>query len=222
MLLQRSNVDILGLLGKRRSIRVYKPDPVPKDVLQKILQAGQMAPSACNKQNWKFIVIDDENIKQSITDMGGAIFIKKAPVGILVLYDNRTQNIEYHDHIQSGAAAIQNMLITASELGIGACWVCHLPPKRQLRKLLDIPWHFDPIAYIPMGYPNCLLPNRPRKGRIEDLVSYNKFNVAGPVPKRSLKLVVRIMIIKVYYLLPLGLKKKLIPLIDKTFVTKFE
>jgi nitroreductase len=222
MLQQRNNVDILEILGKRRSIRIYKTEPVPKDILQKILQAGQMAPSACNKQNWKFIIINDESIKQTITDMGGAIFIKKAPVGILVLYDRRTQNIEYQDHIQSAAAAIQNMLITASELGIGACWVCHLPPKRQLRKLLDIPWYFDPIAYIPMGYANCVLPNRPRKCEIENLVSYNKFSSAEPVPKRSIKLIIRIIIIKMYYLLPLGLKKKLLPFIDKTFVTKFE
>lgn len=215
-------MDILDLLGKRRSIRVYKPEPVPEAILKKILAAGQMAPSACNRQNWKFIVIDDDSIKQTITDLGGAIFIKKAPVAILVLYDNRTQNIEYQDHIQSGAAAIQNMLLTASELGIGACWVCHLPPKRQLRKLLDIPWHFDPIAIIPMGYPKSLLHNRARKHALEELVSYNKFNLYGPVPKRSIKLIVRIMIIRMYYLLPLGLKKKLMPFIDKTFVTKFE
>ena len=84
---------ILDVLGRRRSIRIYKPDPVPEDVLTEILKAGQMAPSACNKQNWKFIVIDDDKIKQTLVDMGAAIFIKKAPVGILVLYDNRTQNI---------------------------------------------------------------------------------------------------------------------------------
>jgi nitroreductase len=215
-------VTILEILGRRRSIRIYKPDPVPEDILLKILKAGQMAPSACNKQNWKFVVIDNDEIKQTLVDMGAAIFIKKAPAGILVLYDNRTQNVEYLDYIQSGAAAIQNMLITASELGIGACWVCHLPPKRQIRKLLDIPWNFDPIAYIPIGYANCILPNRPRKYEIEDLVSYNKFNSSEPVPHRSFKIIIRIIIIKIYYLLPFSLKKKLMPFIDKTFVTKFE
>ena len=215
-------MDILEILGRRRSIRRFKPDPVPKDILMKILSAGQMAPSACNKQNWKFIVIDDETVMQTLTDMGAAIFIKKAPVGILVLYDSRTQNIEYSDHIQSAAAAIQNMLLAASELGIGSCWVCHLPPKRQLRKLLDIPWYFDPIAYVPMGYPDSMIPNRPRKCGVDDLVSYNKFISAEPLQRRSFKLIVRIIIIKVYYLLPLSIKKKLLPYIDKTYVTKFE
>jgi nitroreductase len=222
MLQQSNNMTILEILGKRRSIRRFKPDSIPEDILLKILQAGQMAPSACNKQNWQFIVIDADHIKMKLVDMGAAIFVKKAPIGILVLYDNRTQNVEYKDYIQSAAAAIQNMLITASEFGIGACWVCHLPPKRQLRKLFNIPWHFDPIAYIPMGYANCAIPNRPRKCEIEQLVSYNKFNPSGPVPHRSVKLKIQIMIIKLYYLLPVSVKKLLLPFIDKSFVTKFE
>ena len=219
---QRNKLGILDIIGKRRSIRKFKPDPIPEDILLQILQAGQMAPSACNMQNWKFIVIDDASIKQTIKEMGGAVFIKNAPVGILVLYDNRTQNIEYLDYIQSAAAAIQNMLLTASELGIGACWVCHLPPKRQLRKLLDIPWHFDPIAYIPMGYPDGVMPTRARKCDIKNIISYNKFSSAEPVAHRSARLIIRIIIIKLYYLLPLSIKKKILPFVDKTFVTKFE
>lgn len=216
-------MNIIEALGKRRSIRTYKPDTVPRDLLMTILEAAQMAPSACNKQNWQFIIIEDDSLKQKLVKMGAAIFIKNAPVGILVLYDNRTQNIEYSDHIQSGAAAIQNMLIAASDLGIGACWVCHLPPKRQLRKLFNIPWHLDPIAYIPMGYPKISVhPTRPRKCNIQHLISYNQFNATEDIPKRSVGTILRIILIKIYYLLPMRFKNLLHPFIDKNIVTKFK
>lgn len=215
-------MDILDMLGKRRSVRRFKPDPIPQDDLMTILQAGHAAPSACNRQNWKFIVIDDGTMKNKLVEYGAAVFIKNAPAGILVLYDNRTQNVEYSDHIQSGAAAIQNMLIAASSIGIGTCWVCQLPPKRQLRKMLDIPWHMDPIAYVAMGYPVKEASDRPRKCKIDNLISYNKFTSSENVPKRSFVLTLRIILIKIYYLLPIRLKKVLSPYIDRNFVTKFE
>ena len=90
----------------------------------KVIEAGMWAPSACNLQNWKFIVIDNQNLKEKLVDWGAAIFIKHAPMAILVLYDNRTANIEYQDHIQSAAAAIQNMLLAAISLELGTCWIC--------------------------------------------------------------------------------------------------
>lgn len=215
-------MNILDIIGKRRSVRTFKPDPVPEKDLMAILEAGQSAPSACNKQNWRFIVINDNALKRRVTECGGASFIKNAPLGIIVLYDNRTQNTEYSDHIQSGAAAIQNMLLAASALGIGACWVCQLPPKRQLRKLFNIPWHMDPIAYIVLGYAVKPPSDRPRKCTVDGLISYNKFNSAEDVPRRSIGLIFRIILIKIYYMLPVRLKKILHPYLDKSFVTKFE
>ncbi len=215
-------MNILEIIAKRRSVRRFKPDPIPEKDLMMILEAAHMAPSACNNQNWRFIIVNDNGLKRKLIDSGAALFIKNAPVGILVLYDNRTQNVEYSDHIQSGAAAIQNMLLAASALGIGACWVCHLPPKRQLRKLLNIPWYMDPIAYIPLGYSQAKASERPRKASIADLVSYNKFNAPEDIPRRSIGLILRIIIIKIYYRLPMRMKKILFPLVDKTFVTKFD
>ena len=215
-------MDILEIIGRRRSIRKFKPDPISENELTTILKAGHTAPSACNMQNWRFIVINDNDLKQKLSDIGAASFIKHAPVGILVLYDNRTQNVEYSDHIQSGAAAIQNMLLAASALGIGACWVCHLPPKKLLKKLMSIPWHMTPIAYITLGYPVTPPLDRPRKEKIENLISYNRYAFDEPLPKRSIGLYLRIILIKIYYLLPMKLKNILFPFVDKNLVKKFE
>lgn len=215
-------MDIIDVIEKRRSVRRFKPDPITESELMTILKAGQTAPSACNKQNWHFIVVNDDAVKRELTDNGAAVFIKNAPVGILVLYDRRTQNVEYSDHIQSGSAAIQNMLLAASTLGIGGCWICQLPPKRQVRKLFGIPWHMDPIAYVVLGYPVKASSDRPRKCSLINLISYNKYTSDEPAPKRSIGLFLRILLIKIYYLLPVKLKKTLFSYVDKKYVTKFE
>ena len=78
-----------------------------------------------------------------------------------MLYDNRTSNRSYSDHIHSAAAAIQNILLRAEELGIGSCWICRLPKRSRLKRLLGIPWCYDPMAYVALGYPET--PPPPKK-----------------------------------------------------------
>lgn len=204
----------------RKSVRNFSDRRISKDQIEEIVLAGCYAPSACNKQLWKYIVIDEFSLKQRIVEEGGANFIKNAPVGILVLYCNFTDNREYHDNIQSGAAAIQNMLLMATSLGISSCWICHLPLKSTLRKLLKIPHYFDPIAYIALGYPASAMPSRQSKNISDDIISWNIFhfkknNISHSAP--NLKSFFR----NVYFHLPSGFKKCLRPIAEK-FVKKFD
>jgi len=212
---------ILELIEKRRSVRSFKPDSISHEDLIAILKAGQMAPSACDLQGWHFIIITDALIKMKLVDMGAAIFIKNAPVGILVLYDNRTQNIEYMDHIQSASAAIQNILLAAGERNIGSCWVCQLPPKEQIRKLINIPAHLDPIAYIVLGYHDIHPKSRPRKQEIESVISFNGYSQTENVPLSRLNIALRRFLIRIYFSLPVSLRKKIYPIIDSKFTKKF-
>jgi nitroreductase len=144
--------DFLTIINSRRSVRNFTPEPVSKDLIVKIIETAVKAPSACNVQGWQFIAVESEEIKQKLVDYGGSVIIKNAPVGILALYDNRTKNTEYHDNIQSAAAGIENLLLAATYYGLGSCWLCHLPTKRQLRKIFSVPSYFDPIAYILLGH----------------------------------------------------------------------
>lgn len=164
----------------RRSIRVYNKNELVSDShIEQIIEAGTWAPSACNNQGWRFIVINDEDLIHQIYERGAASFLKNVTQAIIVVYDNRTDNIEYTDHIQSASAAIQNMLIMAHALNVGTCWVCNLPPRRFLKKLLSIPWCYDPIALISLGYfNNELQKNVPRKNTYKELISYNVFDLS--------------------------------------------
>lgn len=213
-------MELKEAITKRKSVRRFSDKKISKEQIEEIILAGCQAPSACDKQLWKYIVIDESNLKQRIVDEGGADFIKDSPAGVLVLYGNYTDNNEYHDSIQSGAAAIQNMLLMATSLGIGSCWICHLPIKATMRKLLKIPHCFDPIAYIALGYSALDMPARQRKYLTDSIISWNKFdfkinNISSLLP--NLKSLFR----NVYFRLPLVLKKILRPIAEK-FVKKFD
>lgn len=219
-------MDILTVIKNRRSIRIFDDRKVEKEVIEKIIEAGIQAPSSCNIQGWRFIVIDDQETKNKLVENGGAILIKKAPAGILVIYDSRTRNFEYQDYIQSASAAMENIFLAATALGIGCCWLNHLPPKKILKKLFNIPRGYSPIGYLMIGYPH---PQKkplpvPRKYKLEQLISYNTFGKNLAIKKTSaIKLFLTKFLIRIYYLIPLFIKKSFLnKFLDKYFVKKFE
>lgn len=217
-------MDFFSLIKTRRSVRIFQKKEVDQKTVRKIIEMATYAPSACNIQGWRFIVIDDQKKKEEIVNMGGSINIKKAPLGILVLYDNRTKNIQYADHIQSAAAAIQNLLLAVHYLGLDACWICHLPPKNQLRKIFKIPKTLSPIAYIMIGYKKNEPVIVPRKHNLNQIISFNSFSPNTPLENTSaLKLFLLKILMKIYFLIPNWIKRKwLNQYLDKRFVKKFE
>jgi nitroreductase len=218
------NMDIITTIKTRRSVRKFKKDPVPMDLIKNIIEMATWAPSATNRQGCRFIVIDDPGIKQKIIDNGGAVIINNSPCGILVVYDGNTRNYRYRDYIQSGAAAIQNLLLAAHNFGLGACWVCHLPTQAALRRILKIPKGFVPVAYVLIGYKEKEPAEMPRKYPLDSLIGYNTFNYRGALEKtNTIKSLLTGILIRVYYACPMFLKKGLLnKYIDRNFVKKFD
>lgn len=211
-------MDFFDVINSRRSVRRFLDQQVSEKDIKKIIEAGTKAPSACNVQGWRFIVINKKDVMKNIVEAGTAAFIIGSPVGILVVYDNRTDNLEYKDHMQSGAACVENMALAATSLGIGSCWVCHLPLKRQLRKILDIPSSFDPIAYLALGYAEKKTMEIKKKAA-DDLISYNKFRFKEErisLFRLFFKRAGRI----IFYNLPF--RKHLRKSVDKKFERKFD
>ena len=214
-------MDLKEAIEKRRSVRTFSDRAIDVRHIEEIIAAGIRAPSACDRRAWRFIVIDKQEIKRKLYDEGGTQFIKEAPVGILVLYDNRTDDLEYCDHIQSGAAAIQNMLLTATSLGIGSCWVCHLPYKTTLRALFGIPSCYEPIAYVALGYPAAAVRTaHPRTQTTADVTAWNAYDFEQDAPSSAVRLRLRIAAKGIYFRLPAAVKKKLRPYAER-FVRKF-
>ncbi len=213
--------NIRDIITNRRSIRRFDSIRPDDELILDILDVARWAPTHCNTQDVYFLIIDDHKIQQQIVDMGGSIIIKSAPVGILVLYKNSSDNLEYLDYIQSGAAVIQNLLLYAFAKGLGTCWIAHLPRKDDLRKLLNIPTSYDPIAYILIGYPLKEPPNVPRKHVISEMISHNSFEMERLQTDTLTKNKFRISFRKLYYKSPTFVKKIINPIVDRLFVKKF-
>jgi len=212
-------MELNQVIKTRRSIRNFSDKKLEKETLEKIIDAGCHAPSHCNTQGWKFIFIDNPDIKNKIFENGGSHTIKNAPYGILVLYNTAlSDNLEYQDWIQSGSAAIQNMLLTIHDLGLGGCWICHLPIKKVLNKILHIQKPYSPVAYIAFGYTKVEPLEMPRQNKINEIYAVNKF--IWPKGKTSLNIYCKRLVRKIYFRLPLFIKKILFPLADK-FIKKF-
>jgi len=202
-------VDIFEAIKNRRSIRSFQEKAVPEELLGKIIEAAQWAPSASNRQEWKFIVIDNPDVKEKIIKETTAYFVPKTPLLILILYSNRTHNIEYRDHLLSAAMAIQNMQLVIHSLGLGSCCVNNLPPKYKLRKILSIPRCFDPVSLLCVGYAKKVPKPLPRKDSIEDIVSLDRFGFDYVYPKVDFKLILRRVARFLYYRFPLPLRARL-------------
>ena len=151
----RYHMNTLDTIYSRRSIRKYNPDKkVPKEVIQQILTAAMMAPSACNTRPWEFVVVESKEIKEKIMEVHPYTkMLKTAPVAIVVCGKPELQEgvcTEYWP--QDCGAAIQNMLLAAKELGYGTCWCgCYPTMDRvdSLQKLLDV--SSVPVAVVALG-----------------------------------------------------------------------
>jgi len=167
-------VELIEAIRGRRSIRKYLKKDVDMEIVKKVIDAAQWAPSACDRQLWEFVVVTEQEIKERLVrEAKGHFFLKNAPVLIYVLYP-KDINPEEHANVQSASAAIQNMLLTAYSLGLGTCWVVASGKRDKVRKILSIPEQYLIVAAIAMGYPGEELDPPPRRN-VEEIIHLNKF-----------------------------------------------
>ncbi len=139
----------------RRSIRKYKSDPVEKGKLERILEAGRLSPSAVNKQPWHFIVVRDPSVRESLRASYGQSWFVNAPLIIVVCADPssawvRRDGEEFWK--VDAAIALQDMILCATEEGLGTCWIGAFN-ENAIREMLKIPSHLKVIALLALGYP---------------------------------------------------------------------
>ncbi|MCK4497085.1 MAG: nitroreductase family protein [Candidatus Aenigmarchaeota archaeon] len=167
-------MELTKAIKGRRSIRRFKQKKVPFRVIKEIIDAAQWAPSACNKQAWSFIVIDDEKTKRELVNEAGSCHhYLNTPIIIYVLYDKRI-NPEHHANIQSASAAIQNMILKAHELGLGTCWLASLGDIEKTRKILNIPKNQIIVASILLGFPDES-PKSPLRRDVNEIIHIKKY-----------------------------------------------
>jgi nitroreductase len=157
-------MSVLDIISRRTSCRAYQSDPVPETALAQILEAARLAPSACNRQPWRFAVVRDAGVRRRIVEEGFLPGIRMtwaldAPVLIvtgmeLSIFTHRVaasvSGVRY-PWIDIGIAG-EHLVLAASELGLGTCWIGWIRP-RVIARALGWPRSIRVAAVITVGYP---------------------------------------------------------------------
>ncbi len=177
---------MLELIRKRQAQRSYKNKPVEPEKIERILEAARLAPSACNSQPWKFIVVDNPELKNMIADATSAKLLgmnhwtKQAPIHIVIVEENANLNSNVGSIVKRRHFPIMDIGIVASHIslqavneGLGTCFIGWFNEKK-VKKLLNIPRNKRPQLIITLGYPDSEIREKKRKEKSE-IVSYNSY-----------------------------------------------
>lgn len=174
-------MEVFECIVSRQSIRDYEKKDVPNQLIGQIIEAGIHAPSTGNMQPWEFIVVKDEKTKKELSSAAlDQRFVEEAPVVIVVCADPEKSADRYGDRgknlycIQDTAAAIENMLLMANDLGLGACWVGAFEEMR-VKTILSIPGRLRPVALITIGFPSHEKTTKTRRIPFENITWLDKY-----------------------------------------------
>jgi nitroreductase len=168
-------MSFLDLCRRRVSVRNYRPDPVPDELLGQVLEAGRMAPSAKNLQPWHFIVVRDPARRTALGRAYPAEWFARAPVLIAVCVEadrawrRQADGRSYAD--VDGAIAMDHLTLCAADLGLGTCWIGAFQPD-AVREALGLPDGVEPLAMTPLGYPAD--PGRPKQRKPLDEIRHDE------------------------------------------------
>ena len=140
---------VIEVLKARRSVRLYGRAPVPRHIIEDIIDCGRLAPSATNTQPWEFVVVTDPDTLLRIAKAADkAGFIAEAPVCVVVLCRDTPF------YLEDGSAATENILLAARAHGLGSCWVAgdKAAYAAQICRLVDAPVTYRLISLVSLGY----------------------------------------------------------------------
>ncbi len=148
----------LEYVFSRRSVRVFRRDDVEDDLVRDLLEAAMCAPSAVAKDPWEFVVVRNREMLSKIAvGLSNGKILADAGLGIIVCGDlERAHDRQLSYLLQDCSAAIENLLLAANTLGLGACWLGVHPREDRVthvRSLLKIPQLVVPVAAIAIGWP---------------------------------------------------------------------
>ena len=169
-------MDFDQLVNSRYSCRYYSPDPIEERLLEKVLNAGRLAPTAANKQPFQIIIINTKNKQEDLLKIYNREWFVQAPLVLCVCsipeqgwirhsYDKKNYSIV------DAAIVIDHITLQAADLGLGTCWIAAFNPTEAI-DYLKIPKGVEPIAFTPLGYP-LDEPKEKIRRPLSDLIRYD-------------------------------------------------
>ncbi len=162
-------MDVFEAIKERRSIRSYKDKPIEEEKLQRLLEAARLAPSAKNRQNWKFIVVKEKKIREKLVPACyDQEFIAEAPVVIAGV-----ANPAFKWYRIDMGIAFEHIALEAVGLGLGTCWIGAFD-ERMVSDILNVPENLETVILMTIGYPDYMPTPTPRKD-MNDIICYDLY-----------------------------------------------
>jgi len=169
-------MELLDLIKSRYSVRAYKPDPVEEKALQQVLEAARLAPTASNRQPFQLIVIHTAGREADLRRIYDREWFVQAPLILCAcgLEGQAWVRMDGKNYVDVDVAIVMDhMILTATDLGLGTCWIAAFNPAAA-REVLGLPEGVEPIAFTPLGYPAGQI--RPKQRRaLSELVRYERW-----------------------------------------------
>lgn len=173
--------DFWDAIYGRRSIRKFKPDPVPRDLVDQVLHAGIWAPSSCNYQMWDLVPVDDPALNARLAEESSQM--GNAPVNVIVTYGSGFST-EHWAGIQSASALVQNMSLAAHVLGLGSFWITQLGDADAVRRIVGLPPDRMVVAVLALGFPQIVPKSGPKRRPLAAVRHWNHYG-GRPIPSSA-------------------------------------
>lgn len=158
-------------------MRSYLRKPVESEKLNAVLEAGRLAPSASNRQEWRFVVVNDEATRIRLAEAASnQDFVGEAPVVIVAcaVTDEHTMRCGQACYPIDVAIAVDHMTLAAVELGLGTCWIGAFDEKKA-KKILNIPNNMRVVVLLPLGYPADFSISKKKRLPFAEVVKYERW-----------------------------------------------
>jgi nitroreductase len=169
-------MEVYEAVRTRKSVRSYRDRPVEQDKLDRILDAARLAPSASNRQEWRFVVVRDASKRRELAAAARQPFIGEAPVIVVCCAetDHHRMRCGHECFLVDVSIAIDHATLAAVAEGLGTCWIGAFKTD-EVRRLLHIPRAVEVVGLLPLGYPTDPAPVTKDRRPISDMVRYDSW-----------------------------------------------
>ncbi len=170
-------MDVIDAIRTRKSVRAFLDRPVEEAKLNAILEAGRLAPSASNRQEWRFVIVRNHETRKKLAKVaGGQAFVGEAPALIVACAqtDGHVMRCGQLSYPIDVAIALDHITLAAVEQGLGTCWI-GLFDERKVKEILSIPEEIRVVELMPLGYPAEPAAKEKRRLPMSDIVKYERW-----------------------------------------------
>lgn len=169
-------MDVKEAIQRRRSVRSFEDREVSRAKIKELMESVRMAPSASNRQDWEFVVVDDHTTKEKLYSAAKRQeFVKEAPVVVagVATEPDKEMSCEVRPGTVDLSIALDHLTLRAAEEGLGTCWIGAFDQKKT-KEILNLPREHKVIALMPLGYPTRKLEKGGKQRKpLEDIFTYN-------------------------------------------------